>query len=463
DRPLLVGTVKSVIGHAEAAAGMAGLIRAVQALVHDTAPPNLHFRQLNPEIGTPGLDFEVPTRPVPGIARVGVSSFGFSGSNAHLVLERAPPPAGNTRPALPPPVFRRQRFPLPGAPALVRLLHPDDPLLAGTGGLAHLGVLLHLLPQAGRLEAMRFKQPLQVEAPREIRWRQAGGETLLESRDEAGAAWTLHLAARSAAGSGLAPPSLPLSGGTRLSADQLYRRIEAAGFRYGPQARCLAEIRIHGDGCATGRLLPGLTLGEPGVIEAAAQLLYALASDVERRPPMLAGCAALCRAAPDEVADRAWLRIREGGGVITADFGVLGADGMPLALVEGARFARRQGLLERFGQEIEWDRLAPPTSPGAPTAVFGRSDLPWPAVSSVEQARSLLQAATDPLLLAIAPELDPEAAVAWLSELVRGLEGVRGRLLVVTQGAVATGRGVEWPGSLGGAALWGLAQAIAAE
>ncbi|HWL69502.1 MAG TPA: SDR family NAD(P)-dependent oxidoreductase, partial [Geminicoccus sp.] len=463
-RPLLVGTVKSVIGHAEAAAGMAGLIRAVQALVHDTAPPNLHFRQLNPEIRTPGLDFQVPTRPVSGIARVGVSSFGFSGSNAHLVLERAPPAAGSTRSALSPPVFRRQRFPLPGAPAPARLLHPDDPLLAGTGGLAHLGVLLHLLPQAGRLEAMRFEQPLQVDTPREVRWRQAGGETLLESREEAGAAWTVHLAARSAASSALAPPVLPLPGGAKLTADQLYRRIEAAGFRYGPQARCLAEIRIHGDDCATGTLLPGLTLGEPGVIEAAAQLLYALAPDVERRPPMLAGCAALSRAEPDATADRAWLRIREGGGgVITADFGVLGADGTPLALVEGARFARRQGLLERFGQEIVWDRLSPPASPGTPSAVIGSSDLPWPTAGSVEQARSLLQAAADPLLLAIAPELDPKAAIAWLGELVRGLEGVQGRLLVATQGAVATGRGVEWPGSLGGAALWGLAQAIGAE
>jgi amino acid adenylation domain-containing protein len=94
DRPLHVGSVKTNIGHTEAAAGVAGLIKAVAMLRHQALPPTLHFKKLNPHIDLGGVDIRVPTELTETeIRAVGVSSFGFSGTNAHIVLERAEPAA----------------------------------------------------------------------------------------------------------------------------------------------------------------------------------------------------------------------------------------------------------------------------------------------------------------------------------------------------------------------------------
>ncbi|MEQ9332959.1 SDR family NAD(P)-dependent oxidoreductase, partial [Thalassobaculum sp.] len=99
DRPatdrLAVGAVKSNFGHLEAAAGIAGLIKAVQALRHGEIPPNRHFERLNPHIDLDGFPVLLPQAPTPWPERDGtriaaVSSFGFSGTNAHVVLEKAP-------------------------------------------------------------------------------------------------------------------------------------------------------------------------------------------------------------------------------------------------------------------------------------------------------------------------------------------------------------------------------------
>ncbi|SFK44601.1 non-ribosomal peptide synthetase [Falsiroseomonas stagni] len=93
DRPLHVASVKTNIGHCEAAAGTAGLIKAALMLQHQVIPPSLHFTRLNPHIDLAGADIRVPTTPVHGgVRRVGVSSFGFSGTNVHIVLEAPPPP-----------------------------------------------------------------------------------------------------------------------------------------------------------------------------------------------------------------------------------------------------------------------------------------------------------------------------------------------------------------------------------
>ena len=99
--PLVVGSVKSNIGHLEVAAGIAGLIKAVLCVHHRQIVPNLHFRKLNPHIAeaAKGCPIEVPTRlaawPVVGRPVAGVSSFGFGGTNAHVVL--AAPPERSTR------------------------------------------------------------------------------------------------------------------------------------------------------------------------------------------------------------------------------------------------------------------------------------------------------------------------------------------------------------------------------
>ncbi|WP_437285411.1 type I polyketide synthase [Sorangium sp. So ce406] len=93
-----LGAVKSNIGHLEAAAGVAGLIKAVLAMEHGVIPANQHYRTLNPRIDLAGTPFVIPTQNLPwaagGKPRIaGVSSFGLSGTNAHVVLQEAPAPA----------------------------------------------------------------------------------------------------------------------------------------------------------------------------------------------------------------------------------------------------------------------------------------------------------------------------------------------------------------------------------
>ncbi|MFC5749222.1 SDR family NAD(P)-dependent oxidoreductase [Actinomadura rugatobispora] len=94
--PLLLGSAKSNLGHMESAAGVAGLIKTVLALHHRTIPPSLHYKEPNPHIPFDDLRLAVAAEETPWPdrghpARAGVSGFGFGGTNAHLVLEEAPP------------------------------------------------------------------------------------------------------------------------------------------------------------------------------------------------------------------------------------------------------------------------------------------------------------------------------------------------------------------------------------
>jgi len=91
----VLGAVKTNIGHLHGAAGVAGLIKAVLALHHERIPQNLHFQQQNPRMRLTDTALTLATAPVPwprGAAprRCGVSSFGMSGTNAHVILEEAP-------------------------------------------------------------------------------------------------------------------------------------------------------------------------------------------------------------------------------------------------------------------------------------------------------------------------------------------------------------------------------------
>ena len=97
-RRTAVGSVKSNIGHADAAAGVAGFIKTVLALESRVVPPTAHFRAPNPNIGFARTPFYVSAQAEAWESdgtprRAGVSSFGIGGTNAHVVLEEAPAPA----------------------------------------------------------------------------------------------------------------------------------------------------------------------------------------------------------------------------------------------------------------------------------------------------------------------------------------------------------------------------------
>jgi phthiocerol/phenolphthiocerol synthesis type-I polyketide synthase B len=103
--PLLIGAVKSNLGHLEAAAGIAGFIKTVLAVQRATIPRNLHFESPNPHIAFDQMRLKVVGEhqqwPSSGrVRRAGISSFGFGGTNAHVVLEQAPA----AKPAVPAPI-----------------------------------------------------------------------------------------------------------------------------------------------------------------------------------------------------------------------------------------------------------------------------------------------------------------------------------------------------------------------
>ncbi len=93
--PLVLGSVKTNVGHLESAAGIAGFIKTVLSVQHGYIPRHLHFKQLTPNAVEGASRFTIADQGMqwPGVARArraGVSSFGVSGTNAHMILEQAP-------------------------------------------------------------------------------------------------------------------------------------------------------------------------------------------------------------------------------------------------------------------------------------------------------------------------------------------------------------------------------------
>ena len=115
-QPLLIGSVKTNIGHLEAAAGIAGLIKVILSLEHEELPKHLNFKNPSPHIPWDRLAVRVVDEATPwernGRPRIaGVSSFGFSGTNAHVIIQEAPVGSGQLQlDATPTVPFDERRF-----------------------------------------------------------------------------------------------------------------------------------------------------------------------------------------------------------------------------------------------------------------------------------------------------------------------------------------------------------------
>ncbi|MGV9612821.1 SDR family NAD(P)-dependent oxidoreductase [Nocardia xishanensis] len=156
DRPLWLGSLKSNIGHAQAAAGVGGVIKMVMAMRHGVLPKTLHVDQPSTKVDwseghvrllTEAVEWPVVDRP----RRAGVSSFGISGTNAHVVLEQAsvvepaPVPVGQTVPAVLPWVVsaRGSEALADQADRLISLVGESDPVDVGFSLASTRGVFEH--------------------------------------------------------------------------------------------------------------------------------------------------------------------------------------------------------------------------------------------------------------------------------------------------------------------------------
>ena len=269
DNPLLIGSAKSNLGHLEPASGMAGLFKAVLSLKHRTVPASIHFRNPNPTIDFTGGGLRVVDEPVPLGSDgkpliVGVNSFGFGGTNAHVVMRAADP--------------------VPHAPQLavvpLERSHPLPLVLSARSPKA-----LHALARAyrARLERGDHWDALATGAARKREWLShravlgpatvSEGVALLERLGQGDETQPVVTGSASAAGSKLA---LVFSGnGSQWAA--MGRRLleEDAGFR-----TALAELdalwQADGSPSLVEELRQGVTAERLAATEIAQPLLFAL-------------------------------------------------------------------------------------------------------------------------------------------------------------------------------------------
>ena len=188
DRPLLIGTAKTNMGHLESAAGIAGLIKVVLAMRHGVIPKHLHFETPNPGVDWDRLPVRVTSErtqwpPANGRPpRAGVSAFGFSGTNVHVVVEGYDAPGDDSAPG--------EELGPPGAPTRVAVSVPEPVADRRADGEEHDLRQARILPLSAKSES-----GLRSLAERFLGWVDERGSALESDDNTAGPllsdmAWT---------------------------------------------------------------------------------------------------------------------------------------------------------------------------------------------------------------------------------------------------------------------------------
>ncbi|KAI5922075.1 polyketide synthase-like protein [Camillea tinctor] len=160
--PLFVGSIKTVIGHTEGTAGLAGILKASLAMKNSTIPPNMLFNRLSPRVEPFTAHLKVPTSALPWPSvpsgsprRASVNSFGFGGANAHAILESyspcTSPPGADSNPVIPPFIFSAA-----SEAALIRYLESFHQYLLAEGAN------VNMVDLAYTLDSRRSRFPFSV-------------------------------------------------------------------------------------------------------------------------------------------------------------------------------------------------------------------------------------------------------------------------------------------------------------
>ncbi|MEU6238186.1 type I polyketide synthase, partial [Kitasatospora sp. NPDC047058] len=186
DRPLWLGSVKSNIGHTQQAAGMAGIIKMVLALQNEQLPATLHVEEPTPEVDWSAGEVRLLAEPVAWpagerVRRGGVSGFGMSGTNVHIILEEAPAadeesaeaPAGDAEGA---DVLDEPAAEVEAAPVAPAVLEPDGLAAWVVSGRSARG----LAAQVGRLRDWVSARP--ESTPEDVAWSLAATRSAFEHR-----------------------------------------------------------------------------------------------------------------------------------------------------------------------------------------------------------------------------------------------------------------------------------------
>ncbi len=463
-RRLPVGSVKAMIGHTEAAAGIAAVIKMVLCLRAGALPPQPHFVRRNPHARTDSVVDVATGGPLPAAARfAGVSAFGASGTNAHVVIDRGAemPLAGDEPPLTP---FDREAFWLPDAATTTSARHPTlgEPHRSARSGETvwqmrlgadaewlgdHMVEQFVLMPAAGFLDMARragigalidveFRAALDIPPNgidvQLVQDRQ-GSLTLYAARGED---WTEIATARIDPSPEPAPPIEPAQNAPPVAGSDIEFELSRRGFGFGPSYRLIESLSRTAT-VADARLRAAAEV-DPPTIDAALQTLTSLLPPGEA-PLLPARIGRVVFTATSSPATMARARLvasaegRASGHAMLSD-----RDGATVLALHDVELRAAHAEPGAWFHDLLWRPAAAP-----PEEMIGR----WHAIGP--GAASLGTASHDETGTATIPpcdgivdlrplaETDPATCIASTSALVReaATHLPRPRLLLVSRGA----------------------------